>query len=149
MIAGLRWMPIAVASSSVFGTCGSGGSGSRLSGGGADGGEVGLARDLERALARRRACEREAARRDSLWLTSVRVTSPTSKRLLGGAQRLVQALDVVAGEADELLVAAHVDIGLDRVEEHLLLDVLQVGAAGGDRCCAPTRPPPWSGRCRR
>ena len=76
--------------------------------------------------------EREAARRDSALADVGAGHLADVEAVAGRAQGLVEALDVVAGEAHELLVAAHVDVGLHRVEEHLLLDVLEVGAAGGD-----------------
>ena len=88
--------------------------------------------------------EREAASRDSALADVGAGHLAHVEAVAGRAQGLVEPLDVVAGQAHELLVAAHLDIGRDRVEEHLLLHVLQVGAARRRSGCAPTRPPPWS-----
>ncbi len=50
--------------------------------------------------------------------------------VLRGLQLARQHVDVVLVEADELLVAHHVHVGGDRLQQHLALDVAQVLALG-------------------
>ena len=98
----------------------------------ADRDAVGLAGDLELALGglQRRGRRREAR----LALADVGAGHLADvEAVLRGTQRLVQPVDVVAGEPDELLVLQHVDIGGDGVEQHQRLDGLEVGAPGRDR----------------
>ena len=127
-------MPIAVASSSArHEQRGSGGSALEVRRRHARPPAGSSAREISSAPSAAASDERDAARRDWLWLTSVRVTSPTSKRFCVALSVSFRRSTSLLGEPHELLVAAHVDVGLHRVEQHELLDVLQVGAAGGDR----------------
>ena len=103
----------------------------QLAGQHADGGEIGLARDLEGALG----IDEVGARggEPGLGLADVGAGDLADlEAVVGGVELFAQHAHVVPGDADEFLRLDHVHIGGDRGEEHFLLDVQQAGAARRD-----------------
>ena len=81
------------------------------------------------------ACSTSARARDrraSAWATSVRATSPTSNRSRVASSCRCQALLVVERQIEHDLVAIGRRVGVDGVQQHLLLERVQAGALGAD-----------------
>ena len=146
---GLRCTPIAVASSCDRGHLRQRRQRLEIVGAGPHGGQVGLARNL-RAAPSAPASVRARRGEPRLALADVGAGHLADLEAVAGrVQRLVQPLHVVARQPHELLVAAHVDVGLHRVEEHQLLDVLEVGPSGGDQVARRLDRRLGVRRCRR